>query len=61
MTLVQKEKEMEDQYKREDKLGRQNQKLKVQLDNLIKEYGNISKNVHKLIKEKEEYEKQNQD
>ena len=57
MTLVQKEKEMEDQYKREDKLGRQNQKLKVQLDNLIKEYGNISKNVHKLIKEKDEYEK----
>lgn len=52
---------MEDQYKREDKLGRQNQKLKVQLDNLLKEYANVTKHVHKLIKEKDEYEKQNQE
>jgi len=29
MTLHEKEKQMEDQYKREDKLGRLNQKLKV--------------------------------
>lgn len=37
MTLIQREKEMKDQYKREEKLQRSNQKLKMQLDTLIKE------------------------
>ena len=37
MTLMQREKEMKDQYKREEKLQRSNQKLKMQLDTLIKE------------------------
>jgi hypothetical protein len=34
---VQKEREMKDNYKREEKLNRYNQKIKVQLDMLVKE------------------------
>jgi hypothetical protein len=53
MTLMQREKEMKDQYKREEKLQRSNQKLKMQLDTLIKEQEKLVMQIKAMMKEKE--------
>lgn len=53
MTLLQREREMKDMYKREEKLQRQNQKLKLQLDTLIKEQEKLVMQIKAMMKEKE--------
>lgn len=51
--LAEKGKQMEDAYRREDRLGKQNNKLKQQLDALNKDQAKIMKQVLQLITEKD--------
>ena len=59
MTLMQKDREMKDAYEREEKLHRQNQKIRSQLDTLLKEQEKLVMQVLDLMKEKEQLGKDN--
>ena len=51
--LVEKERQMDDAYRREERLARQNQKLRTQLEGTGKDQQKIMKQVLQLIQEKE--------
>ena len=56
---MQKDREMKDAYEREEKLHRQNQIIRSQLDTLLKEQEKLVMQVLDLMKEKEQLVKGN--